>query len=122
MHRSVSSLFDMGENSPLPAPNKPKGFWEGNDIKEFSEKVLDAFKIDLDGLSPLKSMDLCRLSEARFLLKDATLLQQIFFGPKSPRVAKLPPFLQKVFKHSHLSIGHVLALRNPLGVAVSLRA
>lgn len=136
MHRSGTSALtrglqalgvDLGTNLMPPADeNNNTGFWEDMDLYRFNEKLLAKGGSSWYRLSPFAANELWRGSHATERYEAAELLQNKFadnniFGFKDPRTALILPFWQCVFEDLELEESYLLALRNPLEVAESLR-
>ena len=130
--RSLQALgVDLGDNllEPLKDDNE-KGFWEDLDLSAINLALLKALGDDWDKLTPIPSEDLKRLAtselavRARDVLK-AKLGRTGLFGMKDPRLARLMPFWQTVFKGLGFEglggkVSYVIACRNPISVVRSL--
>ena len=135
MHRSGTSALtkglqllgvDLGDNlMPAVAGNNDKGFWEDWDINALNVKLLHQLESEwhLLGLAELERSQAERLAAyapvALELLR-GKLENAAIFGMKDPRMARLLPFWQAVFRELAIPVGYVLAVRNPLSVAQSL--
>ena len=137
MHRSGTnalcrSLLSMGVNlgsnlNPADEQN-PKGFWEHLNFLLFNENLLATRRMTWHSLSfdPSESTQFIQQPE---LIDQARDLVQIkikqsenqLFGFKDPRTTLLMSFWQKVFHGESYSVSYLLAYRNPLSVAQSLK-
>lgn len=136
MHRSGTSVatrslavfgVDLGETLlPGNEDDNAKGFFEDIDIYQLNIEMLDEINFKWDSLSIIEAADLQKLKSSRFLTKAIFLMRKklavkIIFGFKDPRVSILLPFWQHVFAHMDLDVSYLIAIRNPLSVAESLR-
>jgi hypothetical protein len=136
MHRSGTSALtrglktlsvELGDHLMAPVEgNNETGFWEDLDIYRLNERLLAKADNAWDRLSPLDD-DAMLLDafapervEARNLL-DKKLSGTSVFGFKDPRTAVLLPFWKCVLDDMEADSRFILALRNPLEVAESLR-
>ena len=136
MHRSGTSAItralqvlhvDLGKR--LMPPNEAvnaRGFWEDLDIYELNVEMLHALGTDWYQASPIGEADVQTLRTKGFVLKAAQLLRSKMqgvevFGFKDPRLGRLLPFWREVFRHEGIDVRYILALRNPMSVAASLR-
>ncbi len=135
MHRSGTSAItrglnvlgvDLGERlMPSAEGVNAKGFFEDLDVYALNVEILQAIGSDWDCLAPIEPRDVETLHRQGYFLRAVDLLRQKtnnipIFGFKDPRVTKLLPFWQSVFIHCGFDTGYVLAIRNPLSVALSL--
>jgi hypothetical protein len=138
MHRSGTSALARGLNcldidlgnallgSDAEAPTEnPRGFFEDRWALELSDRVLSAIGMRWDSpsvIDPLlwrsPAIESLRL-EAAIGLRERTDERSVW-GFKNPRTARLLPFWQGVFDHVGVEDAYVLALRNPLSIALSL--
>lgn len=136
MHRSGTSALtrglqvlgvELGERlMPPKEGNNAKGFWEDVDVNQLNIELLDALECTWDTLSPVAEEQCLNEVALSFLPRAMALLQEKmagceWFGLKDPRVSVLLPFWQRVFAELKLNVRYVIALRNPLSVADSLR-
>ncbi|MGH8475152.1 MAG: sulfotransferase family protein, partial [Methylococcales bacterium] len=138
MHRSGTSAItrgltalgvDLGENLISPEPDNPDGFWEDRDIAGLNMEFLKQLGHDLyhSSLIPIREslLDSERIAVFKFqaieLLRKKTAAYPIF-GIKDPRTARLLSFWQEIYVHLGLDVRYVIAVRNPLSVARSMRA
>ena len=135
MHRSGTSVItrglqvldvSLGNNLMQPIKdNNDKGFYEDIDINALNVELLKFINSEWFTLTPINAKDLEKLIKNNFLLEAADLLRKKIsndeiFAFKDPRVAKLLPFWNEVFKCLQLEVVYVIALRNPFNVAQSL--
>jgi len=135
MHRSGTSAITRGLKSLgvglgdhlMPAiPNdNDKGFWEDVELTALNENVLAAVGCTWHSLRLIKPNELTGRQLAPLRLRASKLLEEKLggnrtFGFKDPRLCRLLPFWKEVFSNLRLRDEYVIALRNPLSVAVSL--
>ena len=135
MHRSGTSAItrgletlgiNLGDNLRTPRTENPKGFWEDLDFNSINADILDMFKLDwqVPGLITPERLQSDALREQRvraekFLesrLSDAPVL-----GLKDPRASRILPFWEVVFRNIGVEPSYIIASRNPLCVAESLK-
>lgn len=136
MHRSGTSAItrglqalgvELGGNLMPPlVGNNAKGFFEDLDIVDFNISLLNHLCMDWHHVSPVTASQVEDLCASGYLLKAAALIRQKIateapYGIKDPRLSKLMPFWEKVFQHCELNVGYVIAIRNPISVANSLK-
>jgi O-antigen biosynthesis protein len=136
MHRSGTSVMTralqvigvpLGDNLIEPIVDiNPKGFWEDAEINLFDQELLRFIESDWHDVRPVTTQQIEKLIENGYLQKATEILTSKFadtnlFGLKDPRIAKLLPFWQQVFKECNLEVNYVIALRNPLSIAESLK-
>jgi rhamnosyltransferase len=136
MHRSGTSAItralnvlgvELGDRlMPAIEGNNAKGFFEDIDINELNIEILKAIDSRWDNLAEIEPSDIESLRRTDFFLRAVELLRRKtskypVFGIKDPRMAKLVPFWQLVFAHCKFDVAYVLAIRNPLSVAESLK-
>lgn len=136
MHRSGTSAItralaalgaDVGCRLMAPSESEnPTGYWEDLDVYEINRAILDALGRDWHGLSAVGEDDLPLLRRSGFDLKAAEIIRQRterypFFALKDPRMPRLLSFWKPQFQQLGCNVFYVLALRNPLAVARSLR-
>jgi hypothetical protein len=135
MHRSGTSVITRGlqvlgvslGNNLMPALESvnPKGFWEDLDITSINIELLESLGHTWSSISIIHHQEFNNdfLVDLRKKAKN-TLLKKIenvqFFGFKDPRTVKLLPFWQSIFRDLELEVSYVVAIRNPLSVALSL--
>lgn len=136
MHRSGTSAMTRGLEAlgvklgdrlmPSVPGNNEKGFYEDIDFNNFDIELLAHIDLDWHHAAPITEHQVNKLCADGYLLRAVTLLRGKLspgniFGIKDPRIAKLMPFWIRVFAHCKLRVGYVLAVRNPISVAESLR-
>ena len=136
MHRSGTSAItralqvlhvDLGNR--LMPPNEQinaRGFWEDLDIYDLNVEMLHVLDTEWYQAAPISEADVQVLRAKGFVLKAVELLRRKMrgvevFGFKDPRLGRLLPFWREVFRHDAIDVRYVLALRNPMSVAASLR-
>ena len=106
--------------------NNDKGFFEDLDINHLNERALKKIGASWDQLAPIEDDDLEgpilyeERRDACLLLSQKTRSGKVF-GFKDPRTTVLLPFWQAVFEDLGIEPFYVVAVRNPLEVAESLR-
>jgi len=136
MHRSGTSAItrgltslgvELGDNLFPPASgNNDKGFWEDIDLQRFNERLLRKLGSSWQRIAQFDTGRLlndefsAERSEASELV-ERKLAGAAVFGFKDPRTAILLPFWQCVFDDLGIDHRYIIALRNPLEVAESLR-
>lgn len=135
MHRSGTSVLtralwpfgvELGERLPPPAADNETGHWEDLDVQALNIDLLRVLERDWDTLAPIsrEAFESPRLAPLRLramqLLRDKLETCEIF-GLKDPRMALLLPFWSEIFQRLRVRVSFVLALRNPISVAQSLR-
>jgi hypothetical protein len=117
---------DLGANLGHPvAGENDKGFFEDLDIHRINAELLHAAGSSWDSLAPV---DLDRIAPATLDVfrerATSVLLEKCWakiFALKDPRISRLLPFWMPVFERSGLRIVYVIAIRNPISVARSLK-
>lgn len=135
MHRSGTSAItrglkvlgvELGDRLIAPiANNNMRGFWEDIDINNLNTEMLHAIDSDWHYLALIQFHDIEFLHKKGYLFRARDLLLQKInntdvWGFKDPRVAKLLPFWQEVFRECQIDVHYILAVRNPLSVVKSL--
>jgi hypothetical protein len=135
MHRSGTSALtrslqemgvDLGDDfiQPQPMVNK-KGFFEDVEINKLNVDLLIALNRDWHDLTFLPAFAFDQDNIAPLKLRAIDLLRQKKndkpFGLKDPRINRLLPFWQAVFKHLNLIPSYVIATRHPTSVMRSLK-
>ncbi|MCF7968918.1 MAG: glycosyltransferase [Methylococcaceae bacterium] len=135
MHRSGTSAIARGVqalgmplgNKLLPpvAGDNEKGYWEDADINALNMEMLRHIGHDWDTLEGLTEADFQALRKAGFLRRAVTLLKEKTadhgrFAFKDPRTIRLLELWQEAFRLCEVEPRYILAIRNPLSVALSL--
>ena len=136
MHRSGTSAITRGLQAltvelgktliPGIPENNAKGFWEDWEVNELNNEILSHLGCNWHSLSLLPSDLFKPPSLAAFRLRALELLRQKInsdtpLGLKDPRISRLLAFWQPLFEHEGYDVGYIIAVRNPLSVAESLR-
>ena len=136
MHRSGTSAItrslkvlgvDLGDNlMPQAEANNAKGFWEDLDINTLNIELLHALGHEWHSIQPISLAELTSPTAESFKLRATTLLRNKIkntkiFGLKDPRICRLLPFWQSVFKHLNIEVKYIIASRNPISVTRSLK-
>ncbi|OZB16630.1 MAG: hypothetical protein B7X55_07630 [Rhodobacterales bacterium 34-62-10] len=137
MHRSGTSAItrglqvlgvDLGESlMPAASGNNEKGFFEDADIVSLNDRILGQAgrswssleSIPAEMLTGPEYFDLRAEATAMLVAK---LRSRQRLGLKDPRLCMLMPFWKCVLDDLDVDVSFVIALRNPLAVARSLRA
>lgn len=137
MHRSGTSAItrglqvlgvDLGESlMPAASGNNEKGFFEDADIVSLNDRILGQAgrswssleSIPAEMLTGPEYFDLRAEATAMLVAK---LRSRERLGLKDPRLCMLMPFWKCVLDDLDVDVSFVIALRNPLAVARSLRA
>lgn len=133
MHRSGTSALTrglstlgvgLGDTLHPAGSDNPTGFWEDRDVIAFNNKLLAAVGSAYDRVG-FTAVDFDHPNFDGFYEEAKGLITQKIenvelWGMKDPRLARLLGFWKKVFKDLNISVGYVIALRNPLNVAESL--
>ena len=137
MHRSGTSAVarllnllgaDLPHNliQPLKGDNEP-GFWEGRDIAEAHDALLEAAGSSWHDVAPRAEswFDSTAARELEDLLLE--ILERHFTGStlfaiKDPRICRLVPLWLRVLERFGADCSFILTIRNPLEVASSLEA
>lgn len=133
MHRSGTSLLckaieavgvDFGERLIKGDQWNAKGYFEHYDIQQLDDRLLRLLGVRWS------TLDISHWEDAipwMYTLKSQAIeiLQRDFseaslWGVKDPRMCRLLPFWKGVFEELGVATKYVLALRNPLNVALSL--
>jgi len=135
MHRSGTSTIaralqtmqvSLGDKLMAPAAgDNPKGFFEDTEIYALNVEILRALQSEWFSLVPVSANDVQMLRERGYFLRAVDLVQSKAGGPavfalKDPRIAKLLPFWDAVFRQCRLKVSYVVAVRHPRSVAQSL--
>ncbi|MBY5935553.1 hypothetical protein KUV51_21270 [Tateyamaria omphalii] len=136
MHRSGTSLLtrvlslmgaDLPETLIGPSPNNPTGYWESRALRDFNDRLLaltgsrwDDWRALPDGWE--RSPKVAEFAEEAASLLDTEFGTSRFLVLKDPRVSRLMPFWEMVLETAGLTPRPLLALRNPIEVAASLKA
>lgn len=135
MHRSGTSAIarglktlsvELGDNLMPAAPDNERGFWEDMDIYRFNEKLFSKLGSAWNRMAPtetnrLTSDEFAAERYAAIALLENKISKSPVFGFKDPRTSILLPFWQCIFGDMGVQDSYVMAVRNPLEVAESLR-
>jgi len=135
MHRSGTSVItralkvmgiELGTKLMPPHDDNKKGYWEDLELVDLNEEILSFLNYTWDSLSEISDQDIDKVITQGFDRKAIDWLNRRMdnyplFGCKDPRMAKLLPFWKKVFNQCNVDVCYVLAVRNPLSVAESLK-
>lgn len=136
MHRSGTSALtsgltvlgvSLGENlMPANEEINAKGFWEDMEIVAINDALLSRLGMDWRSLGYFSGQpdwaavvrsDIAERAES--YVKDQAGRYDVW-GMKDPRMTRLLPFWQEIFRRCRLHPVYVLAIRHPLSVAASL--
>lgn len=135
MHRSGTSAItrglqaldvNLGEQLMPPVENNnDKGFFEDIEVNKLNIELLNAMDSDWDDVSVIPSTALGQERLAQYKIRASELISSKVgerpFGLKDPRIARLLPFWQTVFDEVGVSASYVIAVRNPMSIAQSLK-
>ncbi|SEL50046.1 sulfotransferase family protein [Nitrosovibrio tenuis] len=137
MHRSGTSAItrglmvmdvDLGNRLLPPAPNNEKGFFEDTDIHAINKALYRSLNRPLRWHTPasVPKNELLHKKNTPLRLRAIEVLGSRletveYFGVKDPRICRTLPFWQGIFEELQVDVSYVIALRNPLSVAKSLR-
>lgn len=136
MHRSGTSAMarglkalgvELGENlMPAVEGNNDKGFWEDMDFYKFNVRLMAKAGNSWDRLSLIDVERLIREEYSAERYEAAGLIERKMgdaklFGFKDPRTSVLLPFWRCIFEDLGIDDNYLIALRNPLEVAESLK-
>ena len=135
MHRSGTSVVarglqvlgvDLGDNllAAFRGVND-KGFWEDADIIAFNEELLWTLGREWHTVTPILTNEFAEpqvdnLKQRAMELLKSKMFSISDFGLKDPRVSKLLPFWNDVFRRLCVSVSYVIAYRHPMSVVLSL--
>jgi hypothetical protein len=133
MHRSGTSLITkllecfgicLGEKLIPAADDNQKGFFEDYEIVNLNEKILEHLKNDHLDIEVLHESDLLKIpvsfrDEAVSIINNR-LEKYDLYGLKDPRICKLLPFWNEVFKALDIEVNYIISIRNPKSVVDSL--
>ncbi len=126
--RTLASLgVDLGDNLIPPGDDNPRGFWEDRDCWAINEELLQHLGSAYDRLAPAwrfvqpdPAVSALKIKAAQLLIRKTAQYGPVF-GFKDPRTSRLLPFWRQVIQSCDLNPSYVIALRNPLSVALSLQ-
>lgn len=138
MHRSGTSAItralttlgvSLGDNLYPPGFDNPKGFWEDRECLAINEEILahlgsayDQLGIDKESIDIEQDLVLRDLSiRAQKYIMEMLTLHGSPWGFKDPRTCRLLWFWLPIIKRCTSRISFVIALRNPISVAQSLK-
>jgi glycosyltransferase involved in cell wall biosynthesis len=116
----------LGNDLHPAGDDNPKGFWEDRDCLALNEELLLHLGSAYDRLAPAWSfaehdpaISALRVKAAQIIIRKMS--QHGFrWGFKDPRTSRLLGFWAQVIQSCDLELSYVIALRNPLSVALSL--
>ncbi|MDE1145990.1 MAG: sulfotransferase [Azospirillaceae bacterium] len=135
MHRCGTSALtrglltlgvDLGDSLMPPNEGNRRGYWEDTEVVALNDQLLARFGHSWHTITSIPDEQLTGEATADLMLEAATLLRRKLkegrvFAMKDPRMARLLPFWKAVFAHLCLDAAYVIAVRNPVSVAASLR-
>ncbi len=137
MHRSGTSVIarslkvlgvELGENlMPADPGVNEKGFWEDMDFYALNEELLRVLSgREWHTLSPISINEFQGDSLSSLKIRAIELLRkkigdESVFGIKDPRFSILLPFWKAVFLALDIDVRYVIAIRNPISIALSLQ-
>ena len=134
MHRSGTSVItrcmeilgaQTGDFLIAPGIDNPKGYWEDSAVLDLDEEMLASLGSSWQRVSMIRDKDVRLLKDKGFTEKARNLILQRIeqypsFVVKDPRMTKLLPFWKTVFDEFSFPVLYVIAIRNPVSVALSL--
>ncbi|WP_148293707.1 hypothetical protein [Azospirillum sp. B4] len=135
MHRSGTSALtrgllalgvDLGDQLMPATGDNAKGYWEDTEVVALNDRLLSRFGHSWHTIADIPAPELTCDATADLMLEAVALLRRklkdgVVFGMKDPRLARVLPFWQAVFAHLGVTASYVIAMRNPISVAASLR-
>ena len=135
MHRSGTSAIsrvlnllgaDMPKKLLPPRSSNPAGFWESKDVMILHDKILSGAGTSWDdpGFLPAfwDSKEYLEAYQKKFAeIIENELADSNFFVLKDPRISRFVPLTASALKKISISPKFVIAIRNPLEVAASLK-
>ncbi len=135
MHRSGTSLLaaamrvfgaEPHSEKQHAASDNPKGYYEDPALVRLNDAMLSELGLKWHSLSPLGDTQAYMLEKAGYAAKALKYLEaRAAAAPlvmlKDPRMTRLGAFWRRVFEKAALKPYSVIAWRNPLAVAASLR-
>jgi hypothetical protein len=135
MHRNGTSVLArglkslgvyIGDNFLEARPDNPTGYWEDKTIVDVNERVLKVFGLGWESIVLIKDDQWQEPALRTLHLEAVTHLQSCFlshflWGFKDPRTILLLPFWQSLIQSQEVDDNYIIAIRNPLSVASSLR-
>jgi hypothetical protein len=135
MHRNGTSVLTralktlgvyIGDNFLETRPDNPTGYWEDKTIVDINERVLKGFGLGWESIVLIKGDQWQEPALKSLHFEAVTYLQSYFlshslWGFKDPRTILLLPFWHSIFQSQEVDDSYIIAIRNPLSVASSLR-
>ncbi|MEM4256652.1 MAG: hypothetical protein QW746_04990, partial [Thermoplasmata archaeon] len=135
MHRSGTSALmgvlnilgiDLGFSYLNPKEDNPKGFFENISISNINEKILKSLNSSWDDVFFLpenwwNSEHLFPYKEEIIQIIKHEFNEKTIFGIKDPRISRLLPLWNDIFKELSIEPYYIISLRNPLEIAMSLK-
>lgn len=116
----------LGDELMPPNEFNRKGYWEDWHFHELNFEMLKACtKTRARRIVPLSEMETTFLLESHYALVASKLLEKKIpddrpLGVKVPTSSLLIPFWKKICEQLNISLSVVIALRNPISVAISV--
>ena len=136
MHRSGTSAItrgllslgvDLGNNLNPPSQEiNEKGFWEDIDILQLNISILNELAHSWFSLMPIPfagpgSQVFDKYEQQAISILKTKFQSKTLFGVKDPRFCILLSFWQPIFQSLNLRVSYIIANRNPLNIAMSLK-
>lgn len=136
MHRGGTSVVaralkalgvPLGNDLLPPGEDNPKGFWEDRQVLAVNEELLRHLHSAYDRLDWAWRPDesdgaIASLhSKARHLVTQRVIESGGIWGFKDPRTSRILPFWQRVIESCGFPSSYLIAVRNPLSVALSFQ-
>jgi GT2 family glycosyltransferase len=135
MHRGGTSALmgvlnilgiELGSNYLNPSEDNPKGFFENITITQINEKILKSLNSSWDDVfflpeNWLNSEHLLPHRQEIIDIIEREFHEKTIFGIKDPRISRLLPLWNAIFKELSTEPHYIIPLRSPLEVAKSLQ-
>jgi hypothetical protein len=133
MHRSGTSILtrllsfagvELPKSIIPPRDDNPKGFWESSVINKFNDRLLQHLSCNWYEMGGIDVSELIENTlfnqEAIDILHDEFNISRSFVL-KDPRICRLMPFWDNVFKKLSIKIKFLIPFRSPVDTAFSLK-
>lgn len=135
MHRNGTSVLTrglktlgvyIGDNFLEARPDNPTGYWEDKKIVDINERVLKVFGLGWESIVLIKDHQWQEPALRSLHIEAVSHLQSDFlshplWGFKDPRTILVLPFWHSIIQSQGVDDCYIIAIRNPLSVASSLR-
>jgi hypothetical protein len=135
MHRNGTSVLArglktlgvyIGDNFLDARPDNPTGYWEDKKIVDINERVLKVFGLGWESIVLIKDHQWQEPALRSLHIEAVSHLQSYFlshplWGFKDPRTILVLPFWHSIIQSQGVDDNYIIAIRNPLSVASSLR-